>query len=203
MSTQTRYPVATPRPRHRFTVEDYRRMIEVGILGEDARVELIGGEVVRMSAMNARHGAAIRQLDKRLQRTLGETASIGVQLPITIPPYDEPEPDVAVLRAREDEYALAKPTPADALLLIEVSDSTLAYDRDVKLGIYARAGIPESWLVDLTPRGDAIERHTEPDPATGTYRTVARFGRGEEVTSTVLPRIRLPVDAILGPHPGE
>jgi Uma2 family endonuclease len=123
-----------------------------------------------------------------------------VQLPLTIPDYDEPEPDVAVCRFREDEYARSHPTPADALIVIEVSDSTLDDDLRVKLPVYARAAIPEAWIADLTRRGDAVSRYSDPDPSSGQYRTVARFRRGEEIRSAVLPGLALPVDAVLGPR---
>lgn len=190
------------RPRHRFTVDQYHRMIEAGILDEYDRVELIGGEIVEMSAMGARHAASDSQLSRRLDRLLGDRVSIRVQLPLTIPGYDEPEPDVDVCRFREDEYALAHPTPSDALIVIEVSDSTLGYDAGEKLRIYAEAGIPEAWVVDLTRGGDAIYRHSDPD--SGKYRTVVRFGRGEEIASTIFPNLALSVDSVLGqrPHSG-
>ena len=201
---QVRGPVAVERPRHRFSVDDYHRMIEVGVLTPDDKVELIAGEVVgRMSAMNARHGGCIRQLQRRLERALGDSASISTQLPVAIPDYDEPEPDISVLRYREDEYAEMHPTAADVLIAIEVSDTSIHYDRRVKLPMYAHASIPESWLVDSTRRGDLIERHTDPDSDTGTYRTVVQVRRGEAITSTVLPDLSLPVDKVLGPRIAE
>ena len=202
MATQVQQQaVRTGRSRHRFTIRDYHRMIEAGILDENDKVELVGGEVVEMSAMGSRHAASIRQLDKRFQRALGDAASIGVQLPLTIPNYDEPEPDIAVLRPREDEYALRNPRPSDVLLVVEVSDTTLAYDRGEKLHVYASAAITETWIADLATREGGVERYSDPDPDTGSYRSVRRFGRGETVTSTVLPGLALPVDDILGPKP--
>ncbi len=196
--TYNRGAAESARSRHRFTVDEYHRMIEAGILDEYDRVELIGGEIVEMSAMGARHAASVSQLSRRLYRLLGDQVSIRVQLPLTIPPHDEPEPDVAICRFREDEYALAHPTPSDALIAIEVSDSTLSYDAGEKLGIYARAGIPEVWIVDLTRGGDAIYRHSDPD--SGRYRTVVRFARGEDITSTIFPNLALSVGSVLGPN---
>ncbi len=196
--TYNRRAAESARSRRRFTVDEYHRMIEPDILDEYDRVELIGGEIVEMSAMGARHAASVSQLSRRLERLLGDSVSIRVQMPLAIPSYDEPEPDVAVCRFREDEYALAHPTPSDALIAIEESDSTLGYDADEKLGVYARAGIPEVWIVDLTRGGDAIYRHSDPD--SGRYRTVMRFVRGEEISSTILPSLALSVDSVLGPH---
>ncbi|MDP9353475.1 MAG: Uma2 family endonuclease [Chloroflexota bacterium] len=196
--TYNRGAAESARSRHRFTVDEYHRMIEAGILDEYDRVELIGGEIVEMSAMGARHAASVSQLSRRLYRLLGDQVSIRVQLPLTIPGYDEPEPDVAVCRFREDEYALAHPTSSDALIAIEVSDSTLSYDAGEKLGIYARAAIPEVWIVDLTRGGDAIYRHSDPD--SGRYRTVVRFVRGEDITSALFPNLALSVGSVLGPN---
>ncbi len=183
---------AQAEPR-RFTVNEYERMGEAGILREDDRLELIGGEIVRMAAMGARHAACVRRLTRLLVRALGEAASVSIQLPVAIPDYDEPEPDIAVLHPREDEYEHRHPTPADVLLLVEVADTSLAYDRAVKLPLYARAGIPEAWLVDLP--GEVVERHTE--PSRDGYRQVTRFERGETLESTVLPSLVLAVSDVL------
>lgn len=202
-TSQLSETVVVERSRHRFTVSDYHHMGEKGILTPDDRVELIGGEVVQKPVMYPPHAAAVTQLTKRLLRRLGDDPSVRVQLPLTIPQYDEPEPDVVVCRPREDEYATAHPQPPDVLIAIEVSDSTLAFDQRVKVPIYARAGIPESWIVDLTRRGDAIRRYSDPDRETGEYRTVVSFGRGQEIVSLAIPELSLPVDAVLGQRPAE
>lgn len=196
MTTQTQQPPLVEGARWRFTTDEYHRMIDAGVLGEDDRVELIGGEVVRMAAIGARHGECITDLTEGLALPLAGRARLRIQLPITIPGYDEPEPDVVIARLRPEGYGRSHPGPADVLFLIEVSDSSLSYDRRVKLPIYVRAGIPESWIVDLG--GDALERHTDPDPATGAYRTVARIGRGDRLASAVLPDLVLHADAVLG-----
>lgn len=202
MATQTRQRGGIARRRHRFTVEDYHLMVEVGVLDEYDRVELIGGEVVEMSAMGARHAATLEYLVDELPEMLPrEEVVLRVQTPLAIPQYDEPEPDVSVVKRRSDRYRGRVPGPADTLLVIEVSDSTLNYDRGTKLAIYARAGIPETWIVDLATREGGIERHSDPDPATGVYRSVTRFGRGEVIVSTVLPDIAFPVDEVLGSRP--
>lgn len=180
--------------RRLFTTDEYDRMAEAGILGEDDRVELIGGEVVRMAAMGARHAGCLTDLTRLLPSRLGAPTLLRVQLPVAIPDFDEPEPDLAIVRPRGDAYREGHPTPPDVLLLIEVSDSTLEFDRRVKIPLYARAGIPEAWLVEL--RNEAIERHTEPSPEG--YRSVRRFRRGETVTSAALPSLVLAVDEVLG-----
>jgi Uma2 family endonuclease len=113
--------------RRLLSVEEYERLSECGVLHEDERVELIGGELVRMAAMKARHAGCVRRLSRRLERRLGDSVTVSAQLPLAIPEYDEPEPDVAVLRPRDDDYERAHPTPDDALLVIEVADTSLGY----------------------------------------------------------------------------
>ncbi len=196
MTTQIYGAAQLDRPRHRFTLDDYHAMAEVGILGEDDRVELIGGEVVQMAAMGARRAGCVQRLTRLLLPVLSDGVQLRVQLPVAIPDYDEPEPDLALVRAREDDYDQSHPTPADVLLLIEVADTSLVYDRGVKLPIYARAGIPETWIADLS--ATSVGRHGDPDTETGAYRSVARFGLAETVRSSVLPELTLPVDSVLG-----
>ncbi|MDP9383296.1 MAG: Uma2 family endonuclease [Chloroflexota bacterium] len=196
MTTQIYGAAQLDRPRHRFILDDYHAMAEVGILGEDDRVELIGGEVVQMAAMGARRAGRVQRLTRLLLPVLSDGVQLRVQLPVAIPDYDEPEPDLALVRAREDDYDQSHPTPADVLLLIEVADTSLVYDRGVKFPIYARAGIPETWIAD--PSGTSVERHGDPDTETGAYRSVAWFGLGETVRSSVLAELTLPVDSVLG-----
>jgi len=171
-------------------------MVEAGVLGPDDRVELIGGEIVEKPALDPQYAACIQRLHHFLQGSLGEVAAVRVRLPITIPDYDEPEPDVAVVKPDPHEYDLNHPTPSDVLLLIEVALSSAAYDRDVKLPLYARAGVPEFWLVDL--KGDSIERRSAPDPDAGVYRSVAHFQRSEVVSSTILPQLMVLGDTVWG-----
>lgn len=199
MATQTQQPVEVVRTRRQFTVEEYARMLAAGVLLEGERVELMGGEVVRKPMMGSRHAGCIQYLDEEVRSVLPPETALRVQLPVTIPEYDEPEPDIAVVRRRADRYRDGHPRPVHVLLLIEVSDTTLASDQRVKLPVYARAGIPESWVVDIN--GEGIERHTDPDPTSGTYRSVVRFNRGEVIQSTVLPGLALPGDDVLGATP--
>ncbi len=180
--------------RRRFTVEEYHKMAESGILHEDDRVELIDGEIVQMNPIGSRHAMSVIRLTQLLVPLAGEEAFVSPQNPVRLGEYGEPQPDLALIRARD--YARSLPSPEDVLLLIEVSDTTLRYDREVKLPLYARSGIPEIWIVDLA--GETIERHNEPSEAGG-YRRTERSRRGEMLGSEALPGLTLPVDAVLGP----
>jgi len=138
-----------PRP-HRLTVDDYYRMAEVGLLPPDARVELIEGGIVDMAPIGSRHAAAVDLLAERFMRAVAGAAIVRIQGPIRLGRSSEPQPDLAVLRLRTDRYANSHPTAADVLLLVEVSDTTLQFDRDVKSALYARHSVPELWIVDLS-----------------------------------------------------
>ena len=177
--------------RRRFTVEDYHRMGEAGILTEDDRVELIGGAIVEVSPIRDPHVRAADHLNEFfVVRLAGGEVTVSIQNPIRLSDDSEPQPDLAVLRGRDRGVANAP----DVLLVIEVADTSRRYDRNVKLPLYAAVGIPEAWLVDLI--GQTIERHTE--PRDGRYRQITIAGRGESLASTVLPALILPVDAVLG-----
>lgn len=178
--------------RRRFTVGDYHLMAEAGLFAEDDRVELIDGEVVEMTPIGARHAACVRELNRVLSLSAGEDLRVDVQNPIRLGEYGEPRPDLAVVRARD--YGDALPGPEDVLLVMEVADTSLAYDREVKLPLYAGAGISETWIVDLS--GESIERHREPSEVG--YRLIARAGRGEQRSSTSMPNLALRTDAVLG-----
>jgi Uma2 family endonuclease len=178
--------------RRRFTVHDYHRMGEAGILREDDRVELIEGEIVEMAAIGTRHFTCVNQLTRLLVRGVGDGAIVSVQNPVRLDEHSEPQPDLTVLRVRD--YRESLPMPEDVLLLIEVSDSTLAYDRAVKLPLYARAGIREVWILDLPD--ETVERHTE--PSGDGYRYTERVRRGEALAPLAFSDLTLRVDAVLG-----
>jgi len=178
--------------RWRFTVHDYHRMGEAGILHEDDRVELIEGELVEMTAIGTRHFSCVNRLTRMLVMHAGDDAIVSVQNPVRLNEYTEPQPDLAVIRPRD--YRESLPEPDDVLLLIEVSDTTLAYDRGVKLALYARAGIGEVWIVDLP--NETIERYTSPS-ADG-YRHADQKGRGQTLESTALSGLVPSVDEVLG-----
>jgi Uma2 family endonuclease len=149
--------MSTAIARKRFTVTDYYRMAETGIIHRDDRVELLDGEVRVMSPIGSWHAGVVMRLHSLLAKKLGDAAIISVQNPVRLGEFDEPEPDIAVLRPRDDFYTRSHPAATDVLLIIEVADTSLDYDRDEKLPRYAAAGVPEVWLVDLA--AEAIERY--------------------------------------------
>lgn len=154
------------RPRHRWTVAEYHRMGEVGLLNEDSRVELIDGEIVEMAPIGSQHGGKVNRFVHVFYKTFGNQAIIAAQNPVVLGGYGEPQPDIAILRWREDYYEQAHLHVEDVLLLVEISDSTLGYDRSVKVPLYARSGIPEVWLLDIPNRQLEIYR----EPINGKYR---------------------------------
>jgi Uma2 family endonuclease len=184
--------MAAPTLHRTFTVAEYERMVEAGILSEDERVELLDGEINAMSPIGVPHANAVRVLTNLLVKQIGHAAIIDVQNPFRLNDNSMPQPDLAALRPRS--YRSALPTPADVLLLIEVADSSLAYDRGTKFPRYAAAGIPEAWLVDLTAR--IVERHSE--PRDGLYRQITIARAGDTLASTVLPELTISVDVVLG-----
>ena len=180
--------------RRQFSVTDYHRMADAGILGEDDRVELIAGEVVDMSPIGTRHAACVDRLTMALTRQAGSTAIVRVQSPIQLDDYSEPQPDLALLRMRDDFYMYSHPMPTDVLLLIEVADSSALYDRTTKLPLYARSTIPEVWLVSVPD--ERIERYIQ--PVNGIYQMIQIVQRGQDLLSTALPNLTLAADSIFG-----
>lgn len=178
----------------RFSVSEYYRMAEVGILGRDERVELVEGVIVEMSAMGSRHAACVDQLNRHLNSLVGGEMLVRVQSPVRLDDASEPEPDLALLKPREDFYSTEHPGPGDVLLVIEVSETSAEYDVEVKLPLYARAGIPETWLVDLTT--DTVEAHSR--PASGGYRQTLRAKRGETLKSEAVSGLELSAEGVLG-----
>jgi len=176
-----------------FTVDTYQRLGELGILGEDDRVELIGGQVVEMSPIGDRHASCVRRLIRLFARHLLDLAVIDVQNPVVLGERDAPQPDVTLLKPRTDAYP-HHPRAEDILLVIEVADTTLAYDRDIKLPLYARVGIPEAWLVDL--ESDRIQVCRE--PAGGQYTSVRAVSRGNTITPLRFPNMTVSADDVLG-----
>ena len=153
-------------PRHRWTVGEFHRMAEVGLLNEDSRVELIDGEIIEMAPIGSFHGGNVNRLTRLFSKVIGDKAIISVQNPVVLGGYAEPQPDLSILRWRGDDYEQSNPHSEDVLLLVEVSDSTLHYDRDVKIPLYARNGIPEVWLLDIQNRQLDIYR----EPINGQYQ---------------------------------
>lgn len=161
--------------RIHFTLDKYEKMIETGILGEDDHVELIRGEIVKMTPIGLRHAACVARLAKLLERKVGDVALIWPQNPVQIGDHSMPEPDVALLRPSADYYTSARPTERDVLLLIEVADSSVARDKAMKVPLYAEAEVQELWIVNLVK--NVIEVYS--GPSGGTYRQVRRARRGD------------------------
>lgn len=179
--------------RRLFTIEEFDRLFEVGFFTEDDRVEFIDGEVIWMSSIGGRHVGTIMRLDRVTQRVVSDQFAISVQNPIRIGDRASFLPDLVILRTAEIANVVP---PADLVLIVfEVSESSLHYDRNTKLPAYATAGIPEAWICDLD--GNRIERHSE--PRDGMYQHLAVAGRGEQIASTVLPELSYDVATILGP----
>ena len=196
MAIETLQAVETPREleslRWRFTVADFLLMGEAGILSEDDRVELIDGEVRAMSPVGVSHGAVINRLTMFFAPKLVGKAIVSIQNPVQLDDFSEPLPDVVIARFRTDYYGLAHPSPEDVLLLIEVADSSLPYDRGEKRARYARAGIPEYWVIDVPRR--RVFQYVSPG-AMG-YRTERVLGAGEAITCAFASDIVLAVDEI-------
>jgi Uma2 family endonuclease len=187
-------PLTVTATTRRFTVDEYYRMGEVGIIHPEERVELLDGEIVAMSPIGPLHNAVVLRLNAILNQTLAGRYLVSIQSPIRLSQRSEPQPDVAVVQARADYYATAHPSSADVLLLIEVADTTLAFDRGAKLALYAAAGIAEFWIVDLA--GQQIEQHY--DPSGNQYRSKQTYGRGQAISAQAVPALALAVDALLG-----
>ena len=150
--------------RRRFTIEEYHRMIEVGIFREKERCELIEGEIIEMSPIGRLHAGTVDRITDVFFRRLGDRASVRIGGPILFTDLvSEPQPDVTLLIRRPDFYTGGHPEPADILLVVEVMDSSVAYDRGVKLPLYARAGVAEVWLTNVNTR--RIEGYRRPELA--------------------------------------
>ena len=180
--------------RFRFSRADYHQLAKVGIIKAGARVELIDGEILEMSPIGRRHRSSVdRAVDVFAPRLHG-TAIVRVQSSITLGEYGEPEPDLTLLRFRADFYAESDETPEDILLIVEVADSSEAYDRRTKGPLYARFGIPDYWLVDLNR--DLVTVYRDPTP--NGYASSRVYPRGESVSPLAFPDLTVAVDDIVG-----
>lgn len=179
--------------RRRFSVEEYRRLAAAGILGEDERVELIEGELIEMAPIGSVHASFVGRFTRALEGLGRHAALLWVQNPIALPD-SEPQPDIAILRERADGYERSLPSASDVLLVIEIADASLDYDRDVKIPLYARHGIPEVWLMDVRSRRLEVHR----DPGEHGYRMTVRPEAGEALSPQQLPGFRLAVSEVLG-----
>ena len=170
---------------YRFTVQQYYLMQEAGVFAKGDRYELINGEIREMSPISKKHAVCVARLTKNLERKLGDQTIIWTQNPIHFSDQSEPQPDLAILKLHDDFYANALPTPDDILLIIEVADSTIAYDRDVKAPLYAANGIPELWLFDVNQQ--IIEGYSQPS-ASG-YKRMQRYEQGDTLSLLAFPEV--------------
>lgn len=186
--------MAVPLKHYRFTRAEYHQMVKAGILHEDSPVELIDGEILEMSPIGRMHKASVDRQTRIFTASLGDSVIVRVQSSIVLGDDGEPEPDVVLLRSRDDFYADADETPGDILLIVEVADSSEAYDRQVKVPLYARYNILEVWVASLN--GDQIFLYRDPTPSG--YATVQVARRGDVMSPLAFPELAIPVEAILG-----
>jgi Uma2 family endonuclease len=176
-----------------LSVDEYHRLGELGLLDPDLRVELLDGEIVEMNAIGSRHASTVSLLQELLSRKVPTSVIVWTQNPVRLNRFAEPVPDISLLIRRPGHYRDAHPGPGDMLLVVEVADSSLRLDRERKVPIYARAEVPEVWLVDLASNLITIYR----DPAAGTYRTILQARRGDVVSPQALPAVHLEIEAII------
>lgn len=169
-------------------------MAEVGILYEDDRVELLDGEIWQMIPIGSYHAACVDRLTRAISHQVYQSAIMSVQNPIQLDDYTEPQPDLTLLRMRPDFYAEALPTAADVLLLIEVADTSLEFDRRIKLPRYAQAGVPEVWLVDL--KAKSVRVYTQPTESG--YQVIQQLGPDQTAVATTIAGLAVAVKDILG-----
>ncbi len=180
--------------RRKFTVEQYHKMAESGILTENDRVELIRGEIIEMSPIGRRHAACVNRLVRLFTQCLGERMILSPQNPVELDDTSEPQPDIVLLQPREDFYESASPQASDIFLLIEVADTTVQYDRQVKIPLYAEDNIAEVWLVDIN--GQCVEVYRE--PASDGYQNIQKFERGQTLSILAFGDVNITVNEVLG-----
>lgn len=177
----------------KWTVEEYERLVALGALTEHDRVQLVEGEIVEMIPQKAPHMTAVRLVEDALREAFGREGDVRVQGPLVLAPDSEPEPDVAVVRGTPRDYRDRHPGADDTLLVVEVADATLAFDRERKGRVYARAGIPEYWILNLHSRELEVYR----EPAGGAYRLQVVLREGETVAPLARPEVRIRVGELL------
>jgi Uma2 family endonuclease len=180
--------------RHKLDVREYYRMGEVGIFAPDERVELIEGEIIDMAPIGSQHNGTLAGLAQTAALGAGRRIMFTMQGPLRLSDFSEPQPDLLLLKPRADNYRSEHPTPADVLLLVEVADSSLRYDRGVKLPLYARHGVPEVWIVNIGEGVVEVYRDLKEEA----YRATTRAARGEVLEPAALPGLRIPVTEVLG-----
>ncbi|MDA2924464.1 Uma2 family endonuclease [Acidobacteria bacterium AH-259-L09] len=167
--------------------------IEVGILSEDERVELLEGEIVEMTPTSSRHAACVTRLNRIFSQVIGDRALVSLQNPVRLSEVSEPQPDLALLRPRPDYYAHRHPTPEDVLLAVEVADTSVRSDNEVKIPLYGRSGIAQAWLVNLEEEN--VESYRKPSP--GGYQETHRHGPNQSLTMEAFPNLKITVNDVL------
>ncbi len=199
-SPETDAPALDAPQKRLFTRKEYHAMGKAGIFAPNERVELLEGEIIVMSPAGDRHSACIVRLNRVFAGlNIANRTLVSVQSPVVTSSTSEPEPDFMLLTFRDDLYDFGKPRPQDVLLLIEVADSSLDYDRGIKLPYYASLGIPEVWIANL--RNDRIESYTDPSPEG--YRASRIYRRGDTISPTSFPDIEIAVSDIIPSRPSE
>ena len=182
--------------RRLFTVDEYYQMAAAGILHEDDRVELLAGEIIRMAPSGSCHAGCVDRLNRWCALHVARQAIVRIQNPIRLNNRSELQPDMSLLTLRPDFYTTSHPGPQDVLLVVEVADTSVGFDRSSKMPLYGRAGIREAWLVDLTQEHIEVYRH--PVVSRRGYRNVQRYTRGMPLSLLAFPALRLTVEDILG-----
>ncbi len=185
--------------RHRITVDEYHRMWETGIIAPDARVELIDGEIIDMEYMGPPHAAETAVLNQLLVRAVGDRAIVRCQLPIQLDEWSEPAPDFSLVKPRADFYSTRQPDAADALLIVEVSHTTLRYDRKIKVPLYARHLVPEVWIVDI----GGAQIHFFRSPVDGEYTDVSATRQPPATPLSALPGVTVDLPQVLRDRAGS
>lgn len=178
-----------------YTGGEYEALVEQGVLGPDDRVELLEGVIVTVSPQSPRHAAVVRFLEEALRAAIGGEAEIRSQMPLRAGSLSMPEPDVAVVPGRAADYLHAH--PAEALLVVEVADTSLTQDRMTKERVYAAAGVTEYWIVDIA--GEAIEVHRDPDRDGRHYRQRSIARRSDVLSLVAFPKTTVATADVLGP----
>ncbi len=180
--------------RRRFTADEFEHLATAGVLHEDDRLELLDGDIVEMTPISTRHAGAVNALTTIFAGPLGKRAVVAVQNPVRLDDFNEPRPDLCVLRAREDCYRTAHPRADDVLLLVEVAHTSLRYDQSIKAPLYGRYGVPETWIVDVEQRIVHVFR----DPASDGYRSHQQYGADESLVLDGFPDLVIEIGEIVG-----
>jgi len=183
--------VFTPQ-RRKLSADQFEQIGRTGILGPEARVELLDGEMIEMAPIGSRHASAVALLSRHFNRAVADDALVWTQSALRLAEDSEPQPDLMLLRPAADSYRAANPRPADVFLLIEVADTTLAFDRETKLPLYARHGVPEVWILDV----DAERLEVYREPAAGGYRRKLERQGAESIAPLALPTVTLEIRTI-------